>query len=87
MRLSTNWKEVVRHAWSIRLLIVAGILSGLEALVALLNGADYLPAWLRAIMLAATPLVIGAAFVARLVAQSTIQNRPRNISGYQGTEE
>jgi len=72
MRLVENWRSVLKRAWSIRLLIVAGALSGIEALLSILNGADFLPPIVRILMVALTPLVIMAAFVARLVAQRSI---------------
>lgn len=74
MKMVTNWRAVIRHAWSIRLLIVAGALSGIEALLVILNGMAGIdtPWVIRLGLMAATPIVIMAAFVARLVAQQTI---------------
>jgi hypothetical protein len=72
MRLVENWRSIVKRAWSIRLLIVAGALSGIEALLSILNGTDILPPIVRIALVALTPLVIMAAFVARLVAQKSI---------------
>lgn len=68
----SNWKSVVRHAWSVRLLIVAGLLSGAEAVMTMVGGAfELTPEW-RLAMIVATPFVITGAFVARLVAQQTV---------------
>lgn len=64
MRLSTNWKLILKKAWSVRLLIVAAILSGIE--VALPFFADTLP---RGPFAALSFVAVGMAFVARLVAQ------------------
>lgn len=68
--LVPNWKKVVRHSWSIRLLALAGVLSGAEAALPLLS--EYFVEW-KGWFALATPLVIGAAFVARLLAQKTMQ--------------
>lgn len=71
MRLVDNWHLVLKRAWSIRFLIVAGALSGIEALLAILNSAAGVdtPWWFRLGLMIATPIVIAAAFVARIVAQ------------------
>jgi cytochrome bd-type quinol oxidase subunit 1 len=74
MRLVHNWPDIVKRAWSIRLMIGAGLLSGLEAILAVLNSAELvpLPFWLHLALLILTPFVIAAAFVARLVAQKSM---------------
>lgn len=88
MRLVENWRSVLKRAWSIRLLIAAGLLSGIEALLSALVGLESLPPLLHFALVALTPLVIMAAFVARLVAQRSIADRGRsNRSGYMGTEQ
>lgn len=74
MRLVENWRSILKRAWSIRLLIVAGALSGIEALLSILNGMGSLPFIVHVAFVALTPLVIMAAFVARLVAQRAIVN-------------
>ncbi|WP_442907402.1 DUF7940 domain-containing protein [Kaistia sp. MMO-174] len=63
-----NWRQVLRRAWSIRLLIIAGALSGLEVALPLI-GVDTIPAGTFA---ALSGLVTAAAFVARLIAQKGI---------------
>lgn len=64
MKLITNWKRILKKAWSVRLLIVAALLSGIE--VALPFFVDSLP---RGPFAALSFLAVASAFVARLVAQ------------------
>jgi len=59
-----DWKYILRKAWSIRLLIVAGLLSGIEVVLPLF--ADGLP---RGLFAALTFVAVSGAFVARLMAQ------------------
>lgn len=64
MTLYGNWRDIVKRAWSIRFMLLAGLLSGIE--VAMPFFADSLPHGLFASL---SGLAVGAAFVARLVAQ------------------
>jgi hypothetical protein len=66
MRLAANWRRVLRRAWSIRLMIVAGILSGIE--VALPLAGDLVPVPVG-VFAGLSALTTAGAFVARLVAQ------------------
>lgn len=69
MKLVDDWRAVVRRAWSIRLMIVAGVLSGLEVVLPLIDG------WVpldRGVFAALSGITVAAAFVARLVAQKDI---------------
>lgn len=69
MKLVDDWRAVVRRAWSIRLMIVAGVLSGLEVVLPLIDG------WVpldRGVFAALSGFTVAAAFVARLVAQKDI---------------
>lgn len=66
MRLDANWREIVRRAWSVRFIAAAAVLSALEALVTLFP--DVLPLS-RSVLAVLVPVVIAAAFVARLIAQ------------------
>ena len=59
-----DWQEVLRRAWSIRLMVLAGLLSGVEVVLPLF--ADALP---RGVFAAASGVVVMLAFVARLIAQ------------------
>lgn len=65
--LLPNWKEVLRHAWSIRLILLAGVLSGIEALQPFL--ADRIPPLPYALSACAVTI---AALVARVMAQKDL---------------
>lgn len=67
MQLYKDWKSLVRHAWSIRFILLAGLLTGCEALVQIV-GVDGLPLpqWAKSMIVFA---VIALAFWARLVQQ------------------
>jgi len=69
MRLVPNWWAVLTRAWSIRLLIVAGVLSGLEIALPLME--DFFPLD-RGVFAALSFAATAGAFVARLVAQSKV---------------
>ena len=69
MKLVANWRDVLRHAWSIRLLILAGILSGVEVALPLLDGLLPIP---QGIFAGLSGLVVCGAFVARLIAQQKL---------------
>lgn len=75
MKLLPEWRRVLRRAWSLRLMALAGLLTGLEAVINVV-GIDGLPIpnWARALVLL---IVIGGAFVARLV----VQNHPEDGDG------
>lgn len=69
MKLVWNWKRVLKHAWSIRLIVLAGVLSGAEIALPLIREAIDVPAGVFAgLSFAAT----AGAFIARLVAQETV---------------
>lgn len=67
MRLYDNWREIMRRSWSLRFIILAGMLSGCEIILPLF--ADQIPRNLFAVLSFAA---VSAAFVARLVAQKGI---------------
>ncbi len=67
--LVTNWRAVLKRAWSVRLMLLAGALSGLEFALPYLDSFVPIPPRLFA---ALSGLTVGAAFVARLVAQKGI---------------
>lgn len=71
MRLIADWRRVLRRAWSIRLMILAGILSGVEVALPLLDGLVPAPAGVFAGLSALTTT---GAFVARLLAQKDIDH-------------
>lgn len=67
--LIDNWRRVIRRAWSIRLAILAAVLSGAEVALPL-----FVDAFPRNVFAVASFLVAGAAALARIVAQPGIQN-------------
>jgi hypothetical protein len=67
MQLYPNWKEIARRSWSLRFIILAGILSGLEVILPFFS--DEIP---RNFFAALSFMAVSAAFVARLVAQKGI---------------
>lgn len=66
MHLRHDWKKLIRYAWSIRLIVVAGLFSGAEVALPLLQPLIEFPAGVFAGLSA---LTVGGAFIARLVAQ------------------
>lgn len=70
MRLYDNWRVILRRAWSMRLMALAALLTGCEAVLTV-AGPDWmpLPQWARLVIVFG---VIAAAFVARLVAQRDV---------------
>ncbi len=68
MQIVQNWSDVLRRAWSVRLMVLAAILSGAEVAVQVLATGDAsdLPPGLFAI---GSGLLSAAALAARLVAQ------------------
>ena len=65
--LLPDWRRLIRRAWSLRLILLAGLLTGCEAVLSAI-GTEWLPVpvWARMVILFG---VLGAAFVARLLAQ------------------
>ena len=59
-----NWRTVLRKAWSMRLMIVAALMSGVEIALPLFY--DAIP---RGAFAALSFFAVAGAFVARLVAQ------------------
>lgn len=70
LRPSRDWRAVLRHAWSVRLMLLAAFLTALEAVLPFFS--DLIPRWPFAIL---TFAVVAAALVARFVAQ------PRTMPG------
>lgn len=68
MKLLPNWRDILRRAWSLRLMAFAGLLSGVEVALPFFN--DLMPRGVFALLSAVT---VCAAFIARLVAQKDIK--------------
>lgn len=62
-----NWRAVLRHAWSIRLMLLAALLSGAEVALPLFEYS--IPTGIFAALSAA---VTAAALIARLLAQAPL---------------
>ena len=64
-----NWKDVLAKAWSIRLMLIAAMLTGLEVALPLLPPYMLLPDGMYALL---TGVVVALALLARLLAQSNL---------------
>lgn len=60
MKLLPDWKNILQRAWSVRLILLAALLSGAEAILPVFGAA--VPPW-------ATFGVVSGALIARFVAQ------------------
>ncbi len=69
MRLIPDAAKVARHAWSVRLILIAGLLTGLEAVLPLMP--EFLPVPIEWLVIAQFSVVM-AALVARFIAQDKI---------------
>ena len=68
MKLYDNWQNILKKAWSIRLMVLAGVLSAVEVVLRLF--ADDLP---RGVFAGLSGITVAGAFIARLVAQQDIE--------------
>lgn len=73
MQLIPDWRHVLRKAWSVRLILAAGVLSGCEVALPLI--ADWLPVRPGTFALLSSAATAGA-FVMRVVAQANLRSRP-----------
>lgn len=64
--LIDDWSRVLRRAWSIRLILLAALLSGVEVALPILDAVIEFP---RGWFAAASAFVTMAALVARIIAQ------------------
>ncbi|CAN7314738.1 hypothetical protein LJR009_001581 [Bosea sp. LjRoot9] len=69
MTLVWNWRRVLKRAWSIRLGILAGLLSGAEVALPLLDGLLPVP---KGVFAALSFIATGGALVARFVMQQSV---------------
>jgi hypothetical protein len=67
MKLYDNWKDILKRAWSIRFMVLAAVLSGIEVILPFFN--ESIP---KNIFAALSFVCVSAAFVARLVAQRDV---------------
>lgn len=68
MALLRDWKQILRRAWSVRLIVLAGLLSGLEIVLPFFVDIPA-PRW---VMPSAMFLATMSALIARLVAQKNL---------------
>lgn len=66
MKLVSDWKRVLRHAWSVRLMLIAAVLTGAEAALPLIGSAFPIPPSLLAGL---SFIAVGGGFAMRLIAQ------------------
>ena len=71
MKLIADWRRVLRRAWSVRLILLAGILSGLEVALPFIGDAYLIPTGAFA---ALSVLVTVAAFAMRLISQKEFRD-------------
>ena len=71
MKLAYNWADILKRAWSIRIMAVAFVLTSIEAILPFIDPERIVH---RGLFAAASALVIPAAFVARVMAQRGITN-------------
>lgn len=64
MNLLPDWRDILKRAWSVRLIVLAAVLSGIEAVMPMF--ADAFP---RGVFAAASGVVTAAALLARVLAQ------------------
>lgn len=64
IKLLPEWRRILRKAWSVRLMIVAGILTGIEAVLPFFM--DVIP---QGLFSALSFVFVSSALVARLIAQ------------------
>lgn len=69
IRLLPNWRKVIVRAWSVRLMVLAFILTALEIALPLMDGYLPIPQMTFAVL---AGLATAGAFVARLVAQKNM---------------
>lgn len=67
MKLYDNWKDILKKAWSIRFMVLAAVLSGIEVILPFFN--ESIP---KNIFAALSFCCVAAAFIARLVAQRDV---------------
>jgi len=71
MKLVAEWRPVLRHAWTIRLIVVAGVLSGCEVALPFIDQVVSIP---RGVFAALSGLTTCGAFIARFVVQEKLKD-------------
>lgn len=68
MKLVSNWKKILKKAWSVRFTILAGTLSALELALPYLG--DFLP---RGVFAALSLIASKASVISRIVSQEGVK--------------
>ena len=77
MKLADDWKRILKRAWSIRLILIAGFFSGLEALVQVITlFIDELPVP-RGLFAILAFVASNGAFITRLLAQQDLKQEEK----------
>lgn len=71
IKLGKNWKSVLLKAWSVRFILLAGILSGVEVFLSASQWILPIPTGIFAALLGLTTM---AALISRLVAQKSLSD-------------
>lgn len=67
----TNWWQVLKRAWSIRWIVLAGALSGVEVFLPIIDGYIDIP---RGIFAALSGFATCAAFISRIMVQKGVSD-------------
>jgi hypothetical protein len=81
LRFHDDWKFILQHAWSIRFMFLAFVLSGMEVMLPIIQ--PYVPLSPE-ILGGASGIAAGAAFIARLVAQRNFEEAHWAADHYRG---
>lgn len=68
MRLYDNWRDILRRSWSLRFILLAGVLSGVEVVLPIIGDRYFEPGVLAGLSF----VFVCAAFVARLIVQKDL---------------
>ena len=70
-RLVTNWRAVLRYAWTVRIALLAAILNGLAITVSIITGAMLVPPlWLASL----NGLLAVALSIVRIIEQAKLKD-------------
>ena len=69
MKLIENWKQVIKKAWSIRLILLATVLSGIEAMMPAFEAS-----FPKGVFAAASGVVTAIALLARVLVQKDTED-------------
>lgn len=72
MKPVANWRLVLRHAWSVRLMIIAALLSGAEVTIQVVIAFGVATPIPSSVLAGFAGLTTIAAFIARFVAQEKL---------------